>query len=165
MRIGLGSGDHMHWVLMGLGASAVVGAAMLRLAGGVSDFSAHAVPFWLFLIGLAGLFAGGWLRDKGRVAHGQMAANHAGTAMSSSTSMAPAVAPTRAYGDGPTPVPASVAVAASGLSTLQRSPMAAVVPAAMPLGSDDIMARIHGLETENNLLRAYLLDAKASIGR
>jgi hypothetical protein len=165
----------MHWLVLGAGGAIVALAAVLRLAGGAGDFQAHALPFWLFILGIVGLFAGGWIRDNAKVA-ASPAFRHAATSVGpTALAVAPQMAP-----------PLTGGLSSNSLSALQRpaatapamnvQPMnvqamaAAATAAAGPalaasVGASDIMARIHALETENNILRAFLLEAKSSIAR
>jgi hypothetical protein len=154
----------MHWLTIGLGAALVALAAMLKLMGGTSDLQQHALPFWAFIAGITGLFLGGWHRDKawGGPSPGYATAGH--------STLARAVMPALATGAHSTVQGAAMAgtmlatapamLPTNSLSSLQR-PSTAAAPA-MP---DDIMARILGLEAENKVLRAFLLEAKANISR
>jgi hypothetical protein len=159
--IGTGEGGLMHWLMLGLGGALVILAALLKLIGGSSDLQQHALPFWAFLTGIAGLFLGGWQRDKAKVhavGHAVMA-----TGMGSVSSHGAAAA-------GAVLATAPAMVATNSLSSLQRPGMSAA-PAALAVAlpsafaSDDIMARIRGLEAENDVLRGFLLEAKAAMSR
>jgi hypothetical protein len=175
----------MHWVLLGLGAAGVALAAVLKLVGGVSDFQQHALPFWLFIIGVSGLFAGGWFRDKaiGTVSHAA-----AGLAASVAT-LAPAVAPQLApaisgglsslqrHAAAVPTAALATAAAPTSMLTIPTAPTGMLATAAAPtamlatevasavMAPADIMARIHALEAENNMLRAVLNEANSSVSR
>jgi hypothetical protein len=144
----------MHWAMLGLGGALVVLAALLKLVGGSSDLQQHALPFWAFIVGIAGVFFGGWHRDKATfhaVGHAAMGSGAGASAMGAVLATAP------------------VMMAANSLSSLQRPAMSAAPTAGAQLAdampSDDMMARIRGLEAENDVLRGFLLEAKAAMSR
>jgi hypothetical protein len=154
----------MHWAILGLGGALVAFAALLKLVGGSSDLQQHALPFWSFATGIASLFLGGWHRDKAKVAPAGYAAGVTATIGAVSSHAAAATSPVLPTAPAMLPV--------HNLSSLQRSsmnaaPASATTATMSPVGAspDDIMARIRGLEAENDVLRAFLLEAKASISR
>jgi hypothetical protein len=143
----------MQWPMLGLGGALIALAAMMKLTGGSSDLQQHALPFWLFVAGLAGLFVGGWRRDNHRVA---LAVGGGpvgyGLAAAGDAAAAPAMQP------------AATAALSSGLSSLQR-PAVKYETSVGKLSEADVIERIRSLESDNARLRAFLLEANTSISR
>jgi hypothetical protein len=147
----------MFWAGLPLMAvAATLGLSGIGQAG--SDFQRHALPFWLFVAGLVLAVVGAWSRERQRD-------GATGPAM---TAAIPATAPATAA--------ARAVTETGGLSRLQRpsmNPAAAMIPTVSPAiiapgaaaTQPEMMERIRAFETDNARLRAFLLDAKASIAR
>jgi hypothetical protein len=140
----------MFWAGLPLMAvAATLGLSGIGQAG--SDLQRHALPFWLFVAGLVLAVVGAWSRERQR----------GGATVAAVTAAIPAAA-----------AAAARSVETGGLSRLQRpsmNPPAAVTPTVIPPGAaatpPEMMERIRAFETDNARLRAFLLDAKASIAR
>jgi hypothetical protein len=150
----------MHWPMLGLGGALVALAAILKLTGGASDLQQHAVPFWLFVAGLAGLFVGGWYRDNHRVALAGGIAGAGGFSGAGSSAVGHALASAGGAATAPAMQPAPL----GGLSSLQRSPVKYDTSVGK-LSEADVIERIRSLESENDRLRAFLVEANTSISR
>ena len=150
----------MQWPMLGLGGALIALAAILKLTGGSSDLQQHAVPFWLFVAGLAGLFAGGWYRDNHRVARAGNIAGAANFSGAGSSAVGHGLASASGVAVAPTMQPSPLA----GLSSLQRSTVKYDTSVGK-LSEADVIERIRSLESDNARLRAFLGEANTSIAR
>jgi hypothetical protein len=153
----------LHWVMICLGLPMMATAAFLNrsVLTDATDFQRYAFPFWLFLSGVILVFAGTWLREQLRSAPAKLTPVAVGPLLASS--MPPVSSTNLATGlDQGANVQHLRAIDTGSLSALPPRSASGGVGS---LTSAEQQARLLAFESDNERLRGFLRDAKASVSR